>query len=180
MNNIRNRYIFNKEVSNFINREEATKDLFQTCLSYLSSEILSTDLEDEEIQEYILTGQYRLFDYAMFYWPALILSLAGRRNVVKDLKPLLKQLAQSRRQKKKLGKDRDSKHNSHDSPQPLARFKYFQKDAPEFYDMISEAIEFHSHPKRWDWNCSNSRHSSHLLTRLSSNISQKTGSISIP
>ncbi|KAH8897615.1 hypothetical protein GQ53DRAFT_777961 [Thozetella sp. PMI_491] len=65
------RYFFSREIDDFIPAADANHSLTCSSLAYLSSGIASIELSNDQIRDNILTGRYRLFDFAARQWITL-------------------------------------------------------------------------------------------------------------
>src|SRR6266480_6596271 len=142
------RYIFSTEISNFIDKAKATEDLVMSFLAYLSSDVLDSEQDGEEIDEKILTGQYRLFQYASFYWPALLPPIESS-GASRELEKLLDRAVEN-------GRNYDFESDTGNS-ESLYKNEYLQRKLPQVYDMLCATFRFHLDDKRWEWNWGNSR-----------------------
>jgi hypothetical protein len=117
---------------------------------------MDVDLDDEDIQENILAGKYRLFHYATFFWCTLIYKTNGQDRRSSQRRELLDQLIQRGRNYRFKTAAEHSK--------PLFNNSYLQKKSPEAFAMVCEALQFHLDDKRFDWNWSNSKILSYVHT----------------
>ncbi|KAH7253331.1 hypothetical protein B0J15DRAFT_447743 [Fusarium solani] len=141
-------YIFSSDIRNHIDIDSSAHELALTFLAYLGSSIMDVDLDDEDIQENILAGKYRLFHYATFFWCTLIYRTNGQDRRSSQRRELLDQLIQRGRNYRFKTAAEHSK--------PLFNNSYLQKKSPEAFAMVCEALQFHLDDKRFDWNWSNS------------------------
>ncbi|KAH7148334.1 hypothetical protein EDB81DRAFT_792040 [Dactylonectria macrodidyma] len=141
-------YIFSSEIRNYIDKAFAAQELTLTFLAYLSSSIMDVDLDDEDIQENILAGKYRLFEYATFFWPTLIHQTNDEERRSGHLGKLLDRLMQ------RGGNYRFKSATEHSKP--LFKNSFLQNTSPEAFAMVCETFQFRLDDKRFDWNWSNS------------------------
>ena len=146
---IRDRYIFSTEISDFIDKAKANEYLVMSFLAYLSSGVLESEPDDEEIDRKLLAGQYRLFQYASFYWPALLPPIESSRDS-RDLEKLLDRTVEK-------GRNYDFESDI-DSSESLYKNEYLQRKLPQVYDVLCATLRFHLDDKRWEWNWANSTH----------------------
>lgn len=111
---------------------------------------MDVDLDDEDIQENILTGKYRLFEYAALFWPKLVYETNDREQRPAHLRELLDRLMQRGRNYRFKG--------TTERPKPLIKNSYLQRKCPEALAMVCEALQFHLDDRRYDWNWSNSKY----------------------
>jgi hypothetical protein len=149
-----NRYIFSSEVRHYIDSAFAAHELSLTLLAYLGSSIMDVDLDDEDIQENMLAGKYRLFEYATFFWPTLIHQTNDEERHSGHLGTLLDRLMQG-------GRNYRFKSAKEHSKLPFKN-SYLQNTSPEAFTMVRDTFQFHLDDKRFDWNWSNSKIFSHL------------------
>ena len=117
-------------------------------LAYLGSGVLDLELANEEIDEKILTGEYRLFQYASFYWPALVPPITGQEDS-RDLERLLDRAV-----------ERGRNHDYEDDTENIdSRFKneYLRGKLPDVYDVLCATFKFHLDNRRWEWKWDNSK-----------------------
>ncbi|KAI8718204.1 NACHT domain-containing protein [Fusarium sp. LHS14.1] len=66
-------YIFNERIDGFISLSDMTLELAIRCISYLCQDHHDLEsIEEEEIEDSILSGSYRLHNFAYTYWWKLI------------------------------------------------------------------------------------------------------------
>src|SRR5207248_11256396 len=58
--------------NNFVSFMQANLDLATTCLTYLCSDLFDPDLSDEDLEENILSGGYRLHSLAATQWAEFV------------------------------------------------------------------------------------------------------------
>ncbi|XXH03322.1 hypothetical protein Hte_009720 [Hypoxylon texense] len=61
-------YVLNHKAQPFINQMEAVLDVAMTCLGYLCCEVFAPSTTDEEVQEHLIAGAYRLFQFSRCNW----------------------------------------------------------------------------------------------------------------
>ncbi|KAK6074241.1 NACHT domain protein [Seiridium cupressi] len=162
-------YIFSHEIQDYIEKSQANEDLLMALLAYLStdilcqsrsgigsqsslpattlSDILEPEIDDDEMDEKLLTGQYRLFQYASSYWPSLlrpVIDLAGSPR----LENLLVRAVDRGRN--------DEFENETGNPETVYRNDYLRSESPELYDTLNAAYGFRVNGKRWEWQWANS------------------------
>lgn len=138
------RYIFSTEIIDHINNADAVDDLCMTLLAYLGSGVLEMELDDEEITDNIVSGKYRLLEYAVFHWPKLIHQMNSNRR---DYGKLLERL---------IGKGANFEFESHGTAKRHYRNEHLRKAIPDAYDMVCKTFQLHLDDRRWDWNWHNS------------------------
>ncbi|KAH8704111.1 hypothetical protein BGW36DRAFT_287051 [Talaromyces proteolyticus] len=141
-------YIFSREIPDFIDKREATRDLAAAFLAYLDSGILEPDVDDDRISRDIMRGKYRLLQYAHFYLPTLLQRLNSMSPVSESVGRLL---------------DRLARHCSNDKFQPMVNSReppyandHYKNHWPIGYECARRTFQFHIAEKRWSWNQSNS------------------------
>ncbi|KAK9780358.1 hypothetical protein SCAR479_02995 [Seiridium cardinale] len=140
-------YIFSHEIQDYIDKSQANEDLLMALLAYLSTDILEPEIDDDEMDEKLLTGQYRLFQYASSYWPSLlrpIIDLAGSPR----LENLLVRAVDR-------GRNDEFEHET-GNPEAVYRNDYLHNKSPELYDTLNAAYRFRVNGKRWEWQWANS------------------------
>ncbi|KAK6073797.1 NACHT domain protein [Seiridium cupressi] len=162
-------YIFSHEIQDYIEKSQANEDLLMALLAYLYtdilcqsrsgigsqsslpattlSDILEPEIDDDEMDEKLLTGQYRLFQYASSYWPSLlrpVIDLAGSPR----LENLLVRAVDRGRN--------DEFENETGNPETVYGNDYLRNKSPELYDTLNAAYGFRVNGKRWEWQWANS------------------------
>ncbi|KAF4415321.1 putative NACHT domain protein, partial [Fusarium austroafricanum] len=61
-------YLLEHQKNSFLDKEKALLEVSTTCLTYLCSDILDPYLSDNEIQQNLLLGSYRLLNFAHSQW----------------------------------------------------------------------------------------------------------------
>ncbi|RSL44831.1 hypothetical protein CEP53_011049 [Fusarium sp. AF-6] len=141
-------YIFSSDIRQYIDKASSAHDLALTFLSYLGSSIMDVDLDGEDIQENILAGKYRLFEYAASFWSTLIYETNDQERRSGHRRELLDRLTQRGRNYRFKGVT--------EHPEPLLKNSYLQRKSPEALAMVCEALQFRLDDRRHDWNWSNS------------------------
>ncbi|KAH7150359.1 hypothetical protein B0J13DRAFT_549979 [Dactylonectria estremocensis] len=141
-------YIFSSEIRHCIDKALTAEKLTLTLLAYLGSSLMDVELDDEDIQENILAGKYRLFEYASFFWPTLFHQTNNQERRSEHVVKLLDGLMQR-------GRNYRFK-SATDHSEPLYKNPHLQKTSPEAFAMVCETFQFHLDDKRFDWNWSNS------------------------
>lgn len=142
------RYIFNPRIDGFIDNTEAALNLAQCCIWYLCQSHHDAGISDDEIENNIISGDYRLHDYAVTKWLELVkqyVSLNGSKPLSSELIRALECLATDRSNREIAG----STELSGQSHQPdLEKFKYLW---PKLHIMLCQMLHFH-------WRCSSSEY----------------------
>ncbi|KAL6355681.1 hypothetical protein LRP88_11285 [Fusarium phalaenopsidis] len=141
-------YIFSNDIRHYIDKAFSAHELALALVAYLGSSIMDVDLDDEDIQENILAGKYRLFEYAALFWPTLVYETNDREQHSTHLRELLDRLMQRGRNYRFKG--------TTERPKPLIKNSYLQRKCPEALAMVCETLQFHLDDRRYDWNWSNS------------------------
>ncbi|RAH64741.1 NACHT domain protein [Aspergillus aculeatinus CBS 121060] len=149
-------YIFSERVPFFINQAIARRNLLDCLLAYLMSGIVDLEVEEEVIQEQILRGRFRLFDYANFYWPVLLSSTLPsdwKDAGVKVNDPLVGRLD-------KVSQRLENPENFQNQIWGRVE-RVFSEANTEIVayrrarNFAGDARAFYSCEKRWDWNRKN-------------------------
>ncbi|OJJ99037.1 hypothetical protein ASPACDRAFT_79712 [Aspergillus aculeatus ATCC 16872] len=149
-------YIFSDRVPFFINQDVARRSLLDCLLAYLMSGIVDLELQEEEIQEQIRRGRFRLFEYANFYWPVLLSSTLPSDWDDADVKvndPLVGRL-----EKVLQRLENQENINNRIWGHVQGAFSLANTDDVAYQrarNIAGEAKAFHSCEKRWDWNRKN-------------------------
>ncbi|KAB8210959.1 NACHT domain protein [Aspergillus parasiticus] len=141
-------YIFSKDIPNFIDEREATRDLTAAFLAYLASDIMDPDLDDDQISGDIMCGKYRLLQYAHFYFPTLLQRMNNIRPNSYLVGKLLDRLARQY--------SNDEFQATGDSRDPPYINQHYEKHRPEGYECARQTFQFHLAERRWGWNRNNS------------------------
>jgi hypothetical protein len=91
-------YLFDTH-DGFVSKVSSHFDLAATCLTYLSFAIFDDELEDDEIAEFILLGQYRLFFVFAFQWAEIVRRYAtalGDQHIPNEFADLMGYFVQTR------------------------------------------------------------------------------------
>lgn len=142
------RYIFNPRIDGFIDNTEATLNLAQCCIWYLCQSHHDAWIPDDEIEENIISGQYRLHNYAVTMWLELVkkyVSLNGSKPLSSKLIRALECLVKDRSRSEIAG----STELAGQSHQP--EFEKFKYQWPELHTMLRQMVQFH-------WRCSRSEY----------------------
>ncbi len=107
--------------------------------------MVNSELDEGEIRERIVQGRYRLFEYAVFYWPRLLIQVNNRGS---DYGELLKKM---------IDTGENGYFTNREPPKRLYQNDQLRRTSPAAYDMVRRTIEFHFDDRRWDWNWDNSR-----------------------
>ena len=118
-------------------------------MAYLCSGIFDEDISDEQIQDSILSGKYRLLWFTMSQW--IVLSrhcIETSNNLIADpqVLELLTRVALELRNYHFQGQI--SLKDSH--------FQSLESEWPEIYQMICGVLEFQRDDRHTDWNVTNS------------------------
>ncbi|KAL2672527.1 hypothetical protein Neosp_013239 [[Neocosmospora] mangrovei] len=140
--------VHDNDVRHYIDKSSSAHELALTLVAYLGSSIMDVDLDDEDIQENILTGKYRLFEYAAMFWPKLVYETNNQEQRPAHLRELLDRLMQRGRNYRFKGATELPKH--------VIKNSYLHRKCPEALAMVCEALQFHLDDRRYDWNWSNS------------------------
>ncbi|KAF5013486.1 hypothetical protein FDECE_511 [Fusarium decemcellulare] len=61
-------YLLRRQKNAFINEGEAVLDISTTCLTYLCSDALHPYLDEEDLEQYVASGSYRLLNFSHNQW----------------------------------------------------------------------------------------------------------------
>lgn len=124
----------------YIDNTEATLDLAKCCIWYLCQSHHDAWISDDEIENNIISGDYRLHDYAVIMWLELVkqyVSLNGSKPLSSELIRALECLATDR----SSSEFADSNELASQSYQPeLEKFKY---QWPKLHTMLCQMVQFH-------------------------------------
>ena len=143
------RYIFSRQIANYIDEGEATRDLTSAFLAYLASDLMDPDLDDHQILGDIMCGKYRILQYAHFYMPTLL----QRLNIIRPQSSLVGRLLDCLTQRyrnhefKAIIDDRDPPYTN----------SFYKKRNPKAYEVARGTFQFHLAERRWGWNRNNSK-----------------------
>lgn len=133
------RYIFNQRVSGHVDNVEATLHLARCCICYLCQSHHEPSLEDDEINENILCGDYRLHSYAVTTWNQLVqqyISLNGSKPVSPELIQALEYL-EVERSSNEFESNAELIDRAHHPSLDI-----FKKQSPGVYSMLHHVAEF--------------------------------------
>jgi len=137
------RYIFSTEILDHIKSVDAVEDLCLTLLAYLGSGALDMELDDEELTNNILSGKYRLLEYAVINWPNLIPQINPKSSgYVKLLERM-------------IDKGRNFEFEGHQTTRHY-RNEHLRNSRPDAYDMVCRTFQLHLDNDRGEWNWENS------------------------
>jgi hypothetical protein len=130
------RYVFSPRISNFIDSVEATLSLAMCTVAYLCLRYYEPTLSDEEIEDNILSGAYRLHNFATTQWIELVkryARLSGSQPLSNELTSLLGLLV-SERESLEFNNEAELVN------QPdLSRLK---PDQPDLYSVLCTVVHF--------------------------------------
>ncbi|KAH8887852.1 hypothetical protein GQ53DRAFT_872606 [Thozetella sp. PMI_491] len=144
-------YIFSMEIKDFIDRAKASQRLAMSLLAYLSAAVLEPDLDDEEVIENILTGKYRLFEYASFYWSVLVRTIQDNQDSSRQLGMLLERVIENGRN----DNFDDRFEGDSNTVELVYKNNFLHNEILAAYDMTCAVLKFRSNEKRWNWNLGN-------------------------
>ena len=126
-----NRYLFSPRISGFINGTEATISLAICCVTYLCQHHHDQGIGDQEICHHLLSGAYRLHNFATAMWFDLVEYVAtlSSQSLPDTLANLLRLLSTERR---------NESYEGAPSTYSSACFKKY----PEIHEMASKQAEF--------------------------------------
>lgn len=81
------RYLLRHQKNKLLDEKEALLEISTTCLTYLCSDLLDVDITDDDIEQNVISGAYRLLNFAHHQW-AECLRLCTR-NFRDELPPQL-------------------------------------------------------------------------------------------
>lgn len=148
------RYIFSKEIPESIDKSWAATDLTSTLLTYLGSVVFDTELEDQEVEEDILKGTYRLFEYANFFWARLFNETSSGKENSNRLGALLEKIIQ-------VGTNY-SFQGGQQGPIPPMKNQDLKILMPDVFYVLHETFRFQLMDERWEWNQDNSKYSNFI------------------
>ncbi|KAI1770676.1 hypothetical protein F4818DRAFT_432308 [Hypoxylon cercidicola] len=140
-------YILNHEQKPFVDEREAILDVAMTCLNYLCCELFTLSATDEEVQDDLLSGAYRLFRFSQCHWVESIKQLARyytTKDPPRELADLLQRFLALRSNLKYVRRETESRSR-------MWRLD-FLKEYPEVHDMLSRVLDFKSWQRMSD-NC---------------------------
>ncbi|MCJ1267692.1 hypothetical protein MMC22_007578 [Lobaria immixta] len=141
-------YIFNPSIDGYIDYTEATLNLTKCCIWYLCQSHHNAWITDDEITDNIISGDYRLHDYAVTIWLDLVkhyVRLNGSKPLSIELIHALECLMTDR-SSSEFAASTDLAGQSH---QPdLEKFK---NQWPELHTILCHMAQFH-------WRCSTSEY----------------------
>ncbi|KAE8391110.1 hypothetical protein BDV23DRAFT_182821 [Aspergillus alliaceus] len=141
-------YIFSRDIPDFIDEGEATRDLAAAFLAYLASDIMDPNLDDDQISGDIMCGRYRLLQYAHFYFPTLLQRMNNIRPNSYLVGKLLDRLARRY--------SNDEFQTIVDTRDPPYINQHYKKHRQRGYECARQTFQFHLAERRWGWNWSNS------------------------
>lgn len=130
------RYILSQRIPDSIHPAEATLSLVMCCITYLCQAHHDPELLDTEIAENVLSGAYRLHDYAGAMWLELTETIAASTQLKclpDELLHLLQTLACERRN------DRCNNTTDQGTSQKL---DFLKPDWPELHSILCEVSRF--------------------------------------
>ena len=140
------RYIFDPSIDGYIDYTEATLSLTKCCIWYLCNSHHDAWITDDEITSNIISGDYRLHDYAVTMW----LDLVKHYVSLNESKPLSSELI---RALECLMTERSSSEFA--ASTELAGQSY-QLDLEKFKDQWPELHTMLCHTAHFHWRCSTS------------------------
>lgn len=138
------RYLFNPCVEGHLDSTAATLNLANCCIWYLCQNHHDDGISDDEIAKYIISGKYRLHNYAVTTWLDLVeryVSLNGSKPLSSELIHALEYLATERFN----GEFTASTDLAGRSQKP--GLKKFKAEWPKLHTMLLNVARFH-------WRCS--------------------------
>ncbi|KAF4337213.1 NACHT domain protein [Fusarium beomiforme] len=138
-------YLFEHQKNKFLEKRQALLEISTTCLTYLCSEVLDPELSDEEMEQNIVLGSYRLLNFAHSQWAECLRICTNQfqYELPSQFIPLLDQISMER---SNLYYDQDSDTNL--NLWGLARFE----SANDACNMISRCLDFRSMMNgSYDW-----------------------------
>lgn len=130
---------------------QANLSLLITCLTYLSLDLFELDIPDEEMEENVLSGAYRLHGFATSQWVGLVTQYAmlSEKQILPD--ELVKQLDSVITERKNFEFEGQIKDNS--KPRDL---DIFERKWPKMRAYLCNALKFQRQRERTDWRMSES------------------------
>ncbi|KAH6876383.1 hypothetical protein B0T10DRAFT_198406 [Thelonectria olida] len=151
-------YLFNPKIVGFISLTEMTLSLAICCISYLCQEQHDPDLDEDEMDDNILSGAYRLHFFSSAFWLELVkryMALSETTVLPDSLIDQLRLLHDTR-----LSLDGRSinqrKCETHPTVVPL------KSQWPDLEDMLSNAFQFQSACAKGDYHLKSTERWSHL------------------
>jgi hypothetical protein len=117
--------------------KQATVDLTTTCLTYLCLDIFDPEIEENYLDEQILSGGYRLHTFAASQWVALLRSCA---RMLRDQPPpdeLISLLEHFVTERENMGYTNPSENIAEDPD-----FKSLKQRSPQLHAMLCHASKF--------------------------------------
>lgn len=120
-------------------------------MAYLGAAVLDLELDDQDVEDNILRGNYRLFEYANFFWPRCVAEMNPTAEESDSLGQLFDRIIQG---------GRNDEFRTHiEGPVPDYKNQRLESAMPEVYHLVCESLQFRVMDKRWDWNRDNSMYS---------------------
>lgn len=142
------RYIFSRQVSDFIDKADANRSLTKCLLGYLCSGIFDPELSDTQLCQNILAGKYRLQWFAMSQWITLTrrcVEMSKGLSAYPHLLVLLTRLTFELRNDRFTG-DVD--------PQDRV-LRHIDPSLPEISETVCGVMKFREDEEQDDWNYQN-------------------------
>jgi hypothetical protein len=133
------RYIFNPRANGYIDNTEATLSLAKCCIWYLCQSHHDSWITHDEIVDNIISGDYRLHNYAVTMWLELVkryVSLNGSKPLSTELIRALECLT-TERSSSEFGGSTELAGQSH---QP--DLEIFKHQWPELHTMLCNMAQF--------------------------------------
>jgi hypothetical protein len=144
------RYVFSREIKDFIDIERASFDMMLISLSYLCSKALDPELSNADLEMNLISGKYRVLGYFASHWLALTLPYVREKTwwISHRFSNLLTRVAMSAR-------NYEFEDNI-ESPDISLKNVKLERLSPEGYELLCTAFRFQLDERLADWNLSNS------------------------
>ncbi|RMJ16009.1 hypothetical protein CDV36_004314 [Fusarium kuroshium] len=169
-------YIFNDQIQGFISLSDMTLELAIRCISYLCQEHHDLEFIEEEIEHNILSGAYRLHNFASTYWWKLIkqyLALSKSKSIPDSLIDQLQQLYDTRSAEDYEQVDQNNEMEFNMNEAILA----LKPTQPHLAEMLRNVSLFQSASLKADYHLNNSERWIHLdpltISRVSIELHQR-------
>jgi hypothetical protein len=130
---------------------QANLNLLMTSLTYLSLDLFELDIPDDEMEENVLSGAYRLHGFATSQWVGLVTQYAMLYEKQTPPDELVKQLDSVITERKNFEFEGQFEDNSN-----LTDLDLFKKRWPEMHAYLCSALKFQRQRDRADWRISES------------------------
>ncbi|KAH8668654.1 hypothetical protein BX600DRAFT_538673 [Xylariales sp. PMI_506] len=145
------------QISDYIDKAEANLSLATSCLAYLCSGVFDTELSDDEIQDHVLSGQYRLHGFVAQNWISLVKPYINQPGTMREHSHLVELLT-------RLALELNNYQYRAVTDYTKSAFKAIEEEWPEICHVLHGTVQFLCDETKFTWNYKNKGFARRILT----------------